>query len=77
MGNKKEVQVFADVNVKWLKEVLQKSGVKAKESEQRARGIFAAIMGAQLMARSNSSVSVFDTLIDTYRSAGLIPTSSR
>ena len=48
--------------------------VGADESEQRARAIFAAIAGAQLMARSRSDISLYDALIDSYRVAGLLPT---
>jgi TetR/AcrR family transcriptional repressor of nem operon len=35
--------------------------------------IFAAVAGAQLMARSRSDISLFDSLIDSYRVAGLLP----
>lgn len=70
----KEVQTFADVNVAWLGKVLTAAGVvAAKQSEQRARAIFAAVAGAQLMARSRSDISLYDTLIDSYRVAGLLP----
>ena len=71
---KKEVLAFADVNVAWLARVLSAAtGMNAEESEQRARAIFAAVAGAQLMARSRSDISVFDALIDSYRLAGLLP----
>jgi TetR/AcrR family transcriptional regulator, transcriptional repressor for nem operon len=71
---KKEVQAFADVNVAWLSEVLSAAGVVGPEkSEERARAIFAAVAGAQLMARSRSDISLFDTLIDCYRTSGLLP----
>jgi TetR/AcrR family transcriptional repressor of nem operon len=71
---KKEVQAFADVNVAWLSKVLSAAAVvDSRESEQRARGIFAAVAGAQLMARSRSDISLFDSLIDSYRVAGLLP----
>jgi TetR/AcrR family transcriptional repressor of nem operon len=71
---KKEVQAFADVNVAWLSKVLSAAGVVGPgKSEERARAIFAAVSGAQLMARSRSDVSVFDALIDSYRAAGLLP----
>ncbi len=71
---KKEVQTFADVNVAWLSQVLSAAKiVPAKKSEERARAIFAAIAGAQLMARSRSDISLFDTLIDSYRATGLLP----
>jgi TetR/AcrR family transcriptional repressor of nem operon len=71
---KKEVQTFADVNVAWLSRVLSAAtGVSAEESEPRARAIFAAVAGAQLMARSRSDIALYDALIDSYRAAGLLP----
>jgi TetR/AcrR family transcriptional repressor of nem operon len=71
---KKEVQTFADVNVAWLSKVLSAAAVvDSRESEQRARAIFAAVAGAQLMARSRSDISLFDSLIESYRVAGLLP----
>src|ERR1700692_690808 len=71
---KKEVQAFADVNVAWLSKVLSAAAVvDFGESERRARAIFAAVAGAQLMARSRSDISLFDSLIESYRGAGLLP----
>jgi TetR/AcrR family transcriptional repressor of nem operon len=71
---KQEVKAFADVNVAWLSKVLSAAGiVNAEESEPKARAIFAAIAGAQLMARSRSDISLYDALIDSYRAAGLLP----
>jgi TetR/AcrR family transcriptional repressor of nem operon len=71
---KKEVQTFADVNVAWLSRVLTEAGVvSSTESEMRARAIYAAVAGAQLMARSRADISLYDTLIDSYRLAGLLP----
>ncbi|KWF64571.1 TetR/AcrR family transcriptional regulator [Burkholderia pseudomultivorans] len=70
----KEVQAFADVNVAWLSKVLSAAGVgKPEACEQRARAIFAAIAGAQLMARSRADIALYDTLIESYRVAGLLP----
>ncbi|WP_298380616.1 TetR/AcrR family transcriptional regulator [uncultured Bradyrhizobium sp.] len=70
----KEVQAFADVNVAWLSRALRASGLAVgKESEIRARSIFAAVAGAQLMARSRVDIELFDRLIDGYRAAGLLP----
>jgi TetR/AcrR family transcriptional repressor of nem operon len=72
---KQEVQTFADVNVAWLSRVLSAAAVvSAQESEPLARAIFAAVVGAQLMARSRSDISLYDALIDSYRVAGLLPT---
>jgi len=71
---KKEVQAFADVNVAWLSKVLSAAGVVGPEqSEKRARAIFAAVAGAQLMARSRSDISLFDALIESYQATGLLP----
>jgi TetR/AcrR family transcriptional repressor of nem operon len=72
---RREVQTFADVNVAWLSRALSAAAVVgAQESEPRARAIFAAVMGAQLMARSRSDIALYDALIDGYRVAGLLPT---
>ncbi|MCP1845088.1 TetR/AcrR family transcriptional repressor of nem operon [Bradyrhizobium sp. USDA 4524] len=71
---KKEVQTFADVNVAWLSKLLVAAGlVSSRKSEQRARAIFAAVAGAQLVARSRSDISLYDAMIDNYRAAGLLP----
>jgi len=71
---KQEVQTFADVNVAWLSRVLSAAAVVSSEkSEGRARAIFAAVAGAQLIARSRSDMSLYDALIDSYRVAGLLP----
>ncbi len=71
---KREVQTFGDVNVAWLSTLLSAAAlVGARESEQRARAIFAAVAGAQLIARSRSDIALYDSLIDGYRAAGLLP----
>lgn len=70
----KEVQTFADINVSWLTRVLLDASVVIPvEGEARARAIFAAIAGAQLIARSRSDISLYDALVDGYRAAGLLP----
>ena len=71
---KKEIQTFADVNVAWLSKILSAAiAVSPEESERRARAIFAAVAGAQLIARSRSDISLYDAMIESYRVAGLIP----
>ncbi|WP_175166266.1 TetR/AcrR family transcriptional regulator [Paraburkholderia fynbosensis] len=73
----KEVRSFADVNVAWLSRVLAAAGiVRSEETEERARAIFAAVAGAQLVARSRSDIALYDALIESYRVAGLIPAST-
>jgi TetR/AcrR family transcriptional repressor of nem operon len=71
---KKEVQAFADVNVAWLKDVLAAvKVVPAKQRHGRACAIYAAVAGAQLMARGRADIALFDALIDSYREVGLLP----
>src|ERR1700761_2791830 len=71
---RKEVQVFADVNVAWLKKTLVAAKVVApKDAKKRARAIYSGIVGAQLVARSRADISIYDSLIDTYRASGLLP----
>jgi len=58
----------------WLSKVLTAASVTGpQESEKRARAIFAAVAGAQLLARSRADLSLYDSLIDSYRVAGLLP----
>jgi TetR/AcrR family transcriptional repressor of nem operon len=71
---KTEIQIFADVNVAWLSKVLSASKiVSTDQSEPKAKAIFAAIAGAQLMARSRSDLLLYDSLISSYRKSGLLP----
>jgi TetR/AcrR family transcriptional repressor of nem operon len=71
---KAEVQTFADVNAAWLGKVLVAAGMAAAaKSEGRARAIFAAVSGAQLLARSRADIALFDSLIGSYRDIGLLP----
>src|ERR1700761_3982368 len=70
---KTEVQAFADANVAWLTRMLAAASVPAGKCETRARAIYAAVAGAQLMARSRADLGLFDALIASYREAGLIP----
>jgi len=69
----KEVRAFGDMNIAWLNKTLLAAGAVGPETtERRARAIFAAVAGAQLLARSRADVSVYDSLIDGYREAGLL-----
>lgn len=71
---KTEVQTFSEVNVAWLAKLLLAAGiVSSKDAKKRANAIFAAVAGAQLMARGRSDIKLFDALIESYSSAGLLP----
>ncbi len=70
----KEVQAFADVNTAWLrKQLVDAKLVDPVDSESRARAIYAAVAGAQIMARSRSDINLFDSLIESYQKVGLLP----
>jgi TetR/AcrR family transcriptional repressor of nem operon len=69
-----EVQRFADVNVAWLSRQLVAARIGGPDNvEARARAIYAAVAGAQILARSRSDVAVFDALIESYRVSGPLP----
>jgi TetR/AcrR family transcriptional repressor of nem operon len=71
---RQEVRNFGDINVAWLGRLLRSAGVVgAEDSAPRARAIFAAVAGAQLLARSRSDIALYDTLVESYRAAGLLP----
>jgi len=70
----KEVQTFADVHVAWLAKVMaQAYPIDPRDAEERARAIFAAVAGAQLLARSRTDIELYDEMIESYRNAGLLP----
>ena len=57
-----------------MSRVLTAAGlVSPEQGEPKARAIFAAVAGAQLLARSRSDISLYDALIESYRVAGLLP----
>ena len=70
----KEVQTFADVNTAWLRDQLIAAKIVApKDGEAKARAIYAAIAGAQIIARSRSDIDLFDSLVRSYQEAGFLP----
>jgi TetR/AcrR family transcriptional repressor of nem operon len=70
-----EVDKFTEVNVRWLVKVLslQQPAAQAEAIERHALAIFAAVEGAQLVARGRGDIAVFDRTIEAYRTAGLLP----
>ncbi len=71
---KVEVKGFADDHIDWLARVLSaaKPDADAKAAKQRARAIYAAVTGAQLLARSRADIKAYDETIETYRAIGLL-----
>jgi len=71
---KEEVKIFAEVNIAWLATQLEEAGIASdEERNSRAQAIYAAIAGAQLMARGRSDIALFDSLVKSYAQAGLLP----
>ncbi len=71
-----EVVKFSEMNVRWLAQVLARDKTAAVTSNpvrDRALAIYAAIQGAQLVSRSRSDISAYDTIVAAYRTAGLVP----
>ncbi len=70
-----EVDRFTDVNTQWLVKLLSRGKSKAATDavRRRALAIFAAVEGAQLVARGRGDIAVYDETIEAYRTAGLLP----
>ncbi|CAN5402327.1 TetR/AcrR family transcriptional regulator [soil metagenome] len=69
-----EVDRFTDANVEFLMNALPKvPRVKADDLRARAIAVYAAVTGAQLIARGRGDIGVFDASIDAYRASGFIP----
>lgn len=70
-----EVEAFNALNVRWLTQVLTvcRPQLSEEERQQQALAIYAAVEGAQLIARGRDDIQVYDQTIQTYRSVGLLP----
>jgi TetR/AcrR family transcriptional repressor of nem operon len=70
-----EVVTFSEMNVRWLTQVLSllPAGADPEATQRRALAVYAAVAGAQLAARSRNDVAIYDTIIATYRTIGLLP----
>jgi TetR/AcrR family transcriptional repressor of nem operon len=69
-----EVVKYGEMNERWLARVLaMREPAEPEETHRRARAIYAAVQGAQLIAHSRGDVSVYEEIIATYRANGLIP----
>ncbi|HEY0267038.1 MAG TPA: helix-turn-helix domain-containing protein [Rhizomicrobium sp.] len=68
-----EVEGFAETNIRWLVKLLSRRKSKAGKDALRrqALAIFAALEGAQLIARSRGDVSAYDDAVAAYKAAGL------
>lgn len=69
---REEVVRFSETNVEWLARALERER-PAPDATARALAIYAAVEGAQLVARGFGDISRYDRAIEAYRSSGLIP----
>ena len=72
---RREIDHFPRMCISWMTRVLATNEPEANEEErnERAMAIYAAIAGAQLIARGRNDIAVYDRAIEAYRVAGLIP----
>lgn len=70
-----EVDGFTELNVRWLADVLSvcRKDLNDEQRQQHALAIYAAVEGAQLIARGRDDIRVYDRTVETYRAAGLLP----
>ena len=70
-----EVDAFSQANVVWLVKLLGPRHPELDETalRDRALAIFAAIEGAQLVARGRGDIAIFDQTMAAYSAAGLTP----
>jgi TetR/AcrR family transcriptional regulator, transcriptional repressor for nem operon len=69
-----EVVKFGEANVGWLVKVLSLTQSGGGDAVKRqALAIFAAVEGAQLIARSRGDATIYDAIIETYRESALLP----
>ncbi len=70
-----EVDGFTELNVRWLSEVLSvcRTDLNDEQRRQQALAIYAAVEGAQLIARGRDDIRIYDQTVETYRAVGLLP----
>lgn len=67
-----EVTRFADLNVEWLTTMLP-TPMDEPARRAKALALFAALEGAQLIARGRGDIASYDQAVGAYRAVGLIP----
>ncbi|WP_413711778.1 TetR/AcrR family transcriptional regulator [Rhizobium sp. Rhizsp82] len=70
---KTEVDRFSATNIRWLSDFLRALDLKQIDVDSRSEAIFAAVEGAQLIARGSADIAIFDRCMDAYGKAGLFP----
>ena len=70
-----EVDKFSEMNIGWIMRILALAKADAGQQalKDHATAIFAAIEGAQLIARGCQDIAIYDATIRAYRTTGLFP----
>lgn len=73
-----EIERYTGTLVAWLTQMVQlgHAELDAKAAQRRGYAIFAAVEGAQLVARGCADVNLFDDIVASYRTTGLLPPAS-
>jgi TetR/AcrR family transcriptional regulator, transcriptional repressor for nem operon len=68
-----EVAAFTNANVAWLTQLLaeRRPGTDAALARDRGAAIYAAVAGAQLVARGRRDLAVYDAIMSAFASTGL------
>ncbi|MEC3909634.1 TetR/AcrR family transcriptional regulator [Sphingobium sp. CR2-8] len=70
---KDEIEGFVEDNVSWVAGMISASrAVSQENARSRALAIYAALSGAQLIARSRGDISIFDAVAQSYGTCGLL-----
>lgn len=69
-----EVAGFTNANVAWLTRLLaeQRPGTGAALAQSRGAAIYAAVAGAQLVARGRGDIAVYDAIMGAFADTGLL-----
>jgi TetR/AcrR family transcriptional repressor of nem operon len=68
-----EVATFTNMNVAWLTDLLamRRPGTSPELARARGAAIYAAVAGAQLVARGRNEIAVYDAIMDAFADTGL------
>ncbi|MBB4642547.1 TetR/AcrR family transcriptional regulator [Rhizorhapis suberifaciens] len=70
---KDEIEGFVEDNVTWIAGMISASrAVSHENARAHALAIYAALSGAQLIARSRGDISIFDAVAQSYGTCGLL-----
>ncbi len=69
-----EVVRWGEMNERWIARVLAPGeDAPPEDIRRRAKAVFAAVSGAQVIAHGRDDVGLYDEVVSAYRESGLIP----